>query len=278
MPALSFAVLLAVEYAAQNGIIKVDLPIYALTELAAFFLPFLIVNTMAHRAEEEIVYRYKGFKPAVLPFVLLISVTLAFMSFLINWLMGILFQLPAGAQSVITVTGNYGLLPLLAVAVLVPALCEELFFRGAFFSAVEPQGVYAAIISSALAFALVHGDAGNVAGPFAAGLVYAYIVYFTGSVWPSIIAHFINNSLTFGINFMVGKYSSFILWQYFVVAALLIFFLFLYLSMGRLEKLIEKGYVQRIKRTSFTKAFSAIFFSPGLWLLAVMFFIKAISA
>lgn len=81
------------------------------------------------------------------------------------------------------------------VLAIMPAIGEELFFRGAVMKVFSETrlGVHGGVFFSALAFALMHFEFYNTLAIFFMGLVLGYIFYFTQSIWASIAAHFINN-------------------------------------------------------------------------------------
>ena len=83
---------------------------------------------------------------------------------------------------------------LLYVSILTP-IVEEVVFRGFVLDvASEKYGDWFAIFISALLFALVHLEAISVINAFIGGLIYGYVRIRTGSLWPSIILHFLWNT------------------------------------------------------------------------------------
>ena len=76
---------------------------------------------------------------------------------------------------------------------LIPALTEELIFRGVILSGLRQFGDTIAIFSSAFLFAIYHGNFAQMLFAFPCGLVLAFAVIKTGSLWVSILIHFINN-------------------------------------------------------------------------------------
>lgn len=86
-------------------------------------------------------------------------------------------------------------LNLISTAVL-PALLEEMVFRGYVLQALRPQGDGIAIVLSSLLFALLHGNLLQIPFAFILGLVMAYLVLQTGNIWLSVILHFITNGLS----------------------------------------------------------------------------------
>jgi uncharacterized protein len=91
-------------------------------------------------------------------------------------------------------------IPAAAIALIVVAapITEELFFRGFFFGGLRSRWSLwpAAIVSGAL-FGLVHAPTGPTAAiPLAGlGVGLAWLYEKTGSIWPSITAHLLNNAL-----------------------------------------------------------------------------------
>jgi len=77
---------------------------------------------------------------------------------------------------------------------LVPAICEEVMFRGYVQSAFEKSwGVWPAIIISGLLFGLFHIQLSNLMPLAALGILLALVTWLSGSLLPAITAHFINN-------------------------------------------------------------------------------------
>ncbi len=269
MPAFVLLILLGFQYATDNGYIMSDLPVYGMTMAAAFLFPFILLLVMG-KGSEGMTYRFAPMRLRWLPFTVLMAIALAFMSFLLNWGVARMFSVEYTIQSTLSL-GSFPLWQIITISVLLPALLEELFFRGALLPALEGGSFWSAMLISALSFALVHGDLTNLIGPFACGLIYAYMTYITGSVWSAVLAHLINNSLTFVVGYLLQKYAAVGLWEYFLLAVTVFFFVFLYLAMGRLERLVERGRVPRIKRAPLGKAMASALFSPGIWILIVLF-------
>ncbi len=79
---------------------------------------------------------------------------------------------------------------IIAISVVLPALVEELMFRGVILSALMSTGAgVSAIIFQAIAFALFHNDPLFILPPFLAGLMLAMIRRSSQSLLPSILAH-----------------------------------------------------------------------------------------
>lgn len=85
-----------------------------------------------------------------------------------------------------------GALSLVAV-VLVPAVCEEYFFRGVVMLEYRFAGVFGSAFFSALLFAAVHLSLSLFALYFVCGLMLSFTVFLTGDVKMAVIAHILYN-------------------------------------------------------------------------------------
>ncbi len=96
----------------------------------------------------------------------------------------------------------------LMVTALGPAVIEELLMRGAILQPLRRYGDAFAIIVSSLLFALLHGNALQGIFAFFAGLGMGYAVVLSGSLWPGIIIHFVNNALSVVLGEVFLRYAE----------------------------------------------------------------------
>ncbi len=90
---------------------------------------------------------------------------------------------------------------ILAVVVLAP-IAEELFFRGFFFAGLRSRwSLWPSALLSGAIFGLVHAPTGPTAAiPLAGlGVGLAWLYNKTGSIWPCMLAHFLNNALAISV-------------------------------------------------------------------------------
>jgi len=86
---------------------------------------------------------------------------------------------------------------LLLLAVFVAPICEEVLFRGFMFAGfLRAMPLPVAICLSAFIFGAAHGDLASFPVLFCIGILLALIRWRTGSLWPGIILHLLNNSLS----------------------------------------------------------------------------------
>lgn len=78
-----------------------------------------------------------------------------------------------------------------------PAIAEELLFRGAFQGLMRPCGSAAAIFAPALLFGLLHLDLAQGLTAFACGVFLGWLAERSGSILPGMLLHFVNNTLAF---------------------------------------------------------------------------------
>ena len=91
---------------------------------------------------------------------------------------------------------------------LAPAMGEELFFRGAL------QGLFTewknalwAIWISAIVFSAIHLQFYGFLPRMLLGAFFGFLVYWSGSLWPAILAHFLNNAMA--VIFYYFKYKGY---------------------------------------------------------------------
>ena len=84
-------------------------------------------------------------------------------------------------------------------------VAEEIFFRGFVLTGLLKRfGVRRALLLSSLLFGLFHIDPGAIVPTFALGLVLGWVYLKTGSIWPSIFAHALHNTLAV----LIARYSG----------------------------------------------------------------------
>ncbi len=148
---------------------------------------------------------------ALLP---LIAPTMAIV-FLISWLTSLLLSIMNMTSPAVA---DEPLIVMLVVHALIPALLEEMLFRYLPMKLIAPYSRRWCVIISSLYFALVHLNAFQIPYAFFAGLVFIFIDIIAESVWPSVIIHLLNNT----VSVLWIKYSAnpdFALWYCILLAA-----------------------------------------------------------
>ena len=85
----------------------------------------------------------------------------------------------------------------MVIIALVPAVCEEFFFRGALmrFLMLCIKNKHVSVWVTALIFSMMHGEFFGLIPRMVLGVFLGYIAWYSGSIWPAVVAHFLNNGL-----------------------------------------------------------------------------------
>lgn len=103
-------------------------------------------------------------------------------------------------KSSLSLDGIPTLVVVLVLAV-VPAIAEELAFRGVVLGAlIRRMRIPGALVLQALLFALLHGSLFRILPTFVLGLLLGWIALRTRSLWPSMVAHALNNGILIALD------------------------------------------------------------------------------
>jgi membrane protease YdiL (CAAX protease family) len=200
---LSFAiVLISWIFPSINKIYSETLPSLAFEIIVTFLaigMPFFVIHLIFRKEKISTelpfgtTYNKEIAKYLVmifLPVMILSAIAINYVSAIFQEILGLEFT---SNMSDITLNGGKEtLLGVLSVAV-VPALIEETIIRGIIMQPLRKYGDKYAIIASALLFAVMHGNMVQIPYTVIGGLLLGYLAVVTGSLWPSIVLHFVNN-------------------------------------------------------------------------------------
>jgi membrane protease YdiL (CAAX protease family) len=89
---------------------------------------------------------------------------------------------------------GFGIVGVLLVIVVLPAIFEEIFFRGLLLDGCKVFGeIGAALVCGAL-FALYHQNPAQTVYQFCCGAAFALVAIKAGSILPTVLSHFLNNA------------------------------------------------------------------------------------
>lgn len=102
-----------------------------------------------------------------------------------------------------------GLLFNIFMIALLPALGEELLFRGVLQKILVrwSGNVHAGIIVSAFLFSLMHMQFYGLFPRWILGIMFGYMMIWSGSIWLPIVAHFFNNAMATIVSYFINKNS-----------------------------------------------------------------------
>lgn len=211
--------------------------------------------------------------------------------FLLSVLMG---NLSAGQSFVLydTFTSRHdgtlaGVLYLVVAYAVLPAICEELIFRGILCAEFEGRGVVTAVAVSSLLFSMLHFNLPALPVYLFAGVVLALVLYTTRSVFCAIIVHFLYNLFClFGQSGFADFYvtqSATTLFLILMIAALLLCLAVFFGESSRLYRAYAKQGESDAYRPTKSLAVSAVmrnvalaFASPGAIVCVLLYLIICI--
>ncbi len=109
--------------------------------------------------------------------------------------------LPKLTTSGSIIAGLFGL-------VILPSFSEELLFRGIILRGLRKMGMWKAALLSSTLFMLMHMNFAQALNAFMAGFVLSLVYFKTGSLWPSVIVHFVNNLLSLALQTVMDNYAG----------------------------------------------------------------------
>jgi membrane protease YdiL (CAAX protease family) len=100
-------------------------------------------------------------------------------------------------EQLLAADNSIGLVVNLIVIAVLPALGEEILFRGIIQRTLREwlKNPHAAIIVTGFLFSFVHFQFFGFIPRMFLGIIFGYLLYWTGKLWIPILAHFVNNAL-----------------------------------------------------------------------------------
>ncbi len=89
---------------------------------------------------------------------------------------------------------GFGIVGVLLVIAVLPALLEETIFRGFLLKGVKSFGFWGAVLLSGGLFALYHQSPAQTVYQFCCGVAFALVAIKAGSILPTVLSHFLNNA------------------------------------------------------------------------------------
>lgn len=176
------------------------------------------------------------------------------------------------------------LFAILAFAV-IPAVCEEVFYRGVLCPFYERFGSGCAVLISGLFFALTHFSLPLFPTYLFLGLLLSFTLYATGSLFATMALHFVYNLFClFGQPYLSAFYNYAGNKAVFIFLVTILFLLFCALGTGEARKIYHR-YAREGKAATFEKpllvreyprAILKLLFTPGTLLCLVLWLVMSI--
>jgi len=205
----SLPAILSGEFTENSGFVKLFL---AISSIGTFIIPAVLLKVIERNRTHYL--DYSAPKPFWLilltvgvmlvsnPFLELTSIINKemalpeFLSKMEAWMQLKELEMERITESILNVSTISGLLINLVVIAVIPAIGEELFFRGC----LQPifhrwtKNIHLAIWITAIIFSAIHVQFYGFIPRMLMGAVFGYMLYWGKSIWLPIIAHFINNA------------------------------------------------------------------------------------
>jgi len=125
------------------------------------------------------------------------------------WLEDLMRQMEENAERItkifLDVSSISGLILNLFMIALIPAIGEELMFRGFIQKFIAKRlNIHIAIFISAFLFSAIHMQFFGFLPRFVMGMFFGYLLYWSGSLWLPMFAHFVNNAAAVLITYKMG--------------------------------------------------------------------------
>ena len=194
-------------------------------QLAILLLPALLFIRMRGRGYGKAI-RLRRPAAAHIPLLICAFFLLLVGGFLLSALFGGTHTIGNSSSSFEAAAPNGVWQSLIAIPVLalLPAICEELLFRGILCTELDRRGALRAILVGSLLFALIHFDLANLPVYFYAGALLTLVLYVTDSLIATMIIHALYNLVSlFGQRYLNAFYSFTGNPELFLVLLILIF-------------------------------------------------------
>ncbi len=174
-------------------------PWYAILSYGAFPLSFLItLFAFNYKDKTTLTFTFKnaGFKLKYLPLIIFLSFCILFgLSGINGYFIDFLSDNFGYVANDITIPKKsfWGITTAVVFIAILPSVCEELLFRKIILSSMDDSPDWFTVLTVGLLFALFHFNPAQTPYQFIFGCIFVLVVKVTGSVYSTVIMHFINN-------------------------------------------------------------------------------------
>jgi membrane protease YdiL (CAAX protease family) len=182
--------------------------IQAISSILFFFLPAMLYALFSFRGKY---FYFLGFKNPERSSMYILGIGCMLLAFpVVFWLGDINQHIPLPSymiemekqaskqmEAFLKISGPADLFINVIIIALLPAICEEVFFRGAMQRVIIhlTRRPWAGIILTAALFSALHFQFQGFLPRMFLGVVLGVLYWFSGSIWTSIVAHFITNAV-----------------------------------------------------------------------------------
>ena len=262
LPVMTVLILFVSKQLLASGAIVSTWQTVAVIQAVAFVIPTIFACILGRKLGKKVALPSRPIGFRQLWFTIIGGAAVAFFAFWANFT--VINNSGIAATSGKISVENIPWYAIFIINALIPAIAEELMFRGAMQSLLSEFGTSVSIVTTAVCFSIIHMDISNIAGSFIFGLFCGYLTYSFTSLIPAFLVHLICNSCYLVMDFFIDTYEIFGLVPYFFVINLFLFLVFGYMAFVSLEKLILKDKVQKFKKSKPGNYIMTTFGSPGV--------------
>lgn len=111
-------------------------------------------------------------------------------------------------QAVVNQLQGISFATLIGIMALIPAICEEIVMRGVVLSEYKYKNTFKAAVMNGIIFGLMHLSGQQFLYAAVLGFLFAYIVRITGSLFSTMIVHFVFNGFNMTVSYMATKFQG----------------------------------------------------------------------
>ncbi|MBR1443256.1 MAG: CPBP family intramembrane metalloprotease [Firmicutes bacterium] len=176
----------------KTSLFAIDSPAgHILYNIAVIVLPLFII-TKVEKVPLTFLIPIKKLRWKNVLLIILISISVQPILSLISVISGMFFK--NSVSEMLYENMRYGYFSMIISIAVMPAICEELIFRGIMLSGYKKAGIKKAAIITGLFFAIAHLNEQQFFYAMFMGILFAYFVYYTNSIFSSILSHFVINA------------------------------------------------------------------------------------
>ncbi|MBE5898302.1 MAG: CPBP family intramembrane metalloprotease [Lachnospiraceae bacterium] len=173
------------------------------------YIPTLIIAIILCRKKEanfSEAFAFKGAKPLSFLLAFIIAIAALPLVRLVSELTGLVF--PSLMQTIAgAIMGDQLIIAIISTAV-IPVIFEEFFLRGTMLNSYNTTGRYRlGIIVTAILFGLFHMNFSQFFYATVLGIIIGIVFTLTGSVFPGMIMHLVNNGISILMSALYGTYG-----------------------------------------------------------------------
>ena len=174
---------------------------------ASFLVCLLFVGKKKNIFESLCLNKKINIKTLALCITISLTTLLSFISFN-NLFLTFLEKLGCDTSSTSYIETVWDLLLAIFVLGIMPAICEEVLFRGVCTNGLKEKGKWFSIIVSAVMFMIIHLGLAQSIYQLILGIIFAYVFHITKSLWYSISMHFFNNAFVLIVSYLTRQSES----------------------------------------------------------------------